>query len=188
LIDSLINQLARLGWSVIFVDTSKYPNHTWIQQLPELISELRQKEFHRITLLHYGNRLNETLQYFLKPQAKRVNGLVLLSAYDEQILASQRIDIGFPVFDIVGQFDYDFILQQLVGRSKEFAAYRYRQITLPGAEHDFGYSQKLLLSFIHGWMSRLPETWPVDLPLSLSYIPPIKEIPVMELVVSRPAG
>lgn len=184
-LNGVIKQLSDYGWSVAVLDITSDAEITWTRQLPELISMLRQQDNKRIVLLHYGDRLKDTLGYFLKPQAKQVNGLVLLSAYDERMTDQYKVKLRFPVYDVAGQFDYEHVLQQMSLRSEDCIKSNYRAMRMPGANHDYEYNNQLLLSYIHGWMNRLPETHPVEPILLYSYIPSIPRQEVMELVVSK---
>lgn len=173
LLPHFAKQLANNGWSVVLLNCNKDISVPWIKQLPETISALRQNHNKRIVLIHYGEQLNQSLEYFSKPQAKLINGLVMLSAYDEQSHLDKPSRLRFPLFDIAGQFDYDEVLSQMGLRGKEFKQRNYLAIEMPGAHHDYEYSQKLLVAFIHGWMTKLPKFEPQKLPILASYIEPL---------------
>jgi hypothetical protein len=80
-----------------------------------------------------------------------------------------------PVFDIVGQFDYDATKQEMSARQKEFGRNKnnYLAIQIPGAHHDYEFSRQLLFSFIHGWMIKLPEFKPKEPVIQYSYLYPV---------------
>jgi hypothetical protein len=172
-------QLADKGWSTALLNCNTDSDIPWSTQLPEAISVLRQNKNTRIILIHYGEQLNLTLDYFSKPQAKMINGLILLSAYDVQKSLEKPAVIRFPVLDIVGQFDYDTALSQIKTREKQLQPTTYLSIEIPGAASDYEYSQQLLLSFMQGWMLKLSESItqanPISPPRShlKSYIEPI---------------
>ena len=75
----------------------------------------------------------------------------------------------FRLFDIAGQFDYDSVLSQIELRGREFKQHNYLSIVMPGAHHEYEYTQKLLLAFIHGWMTKLPVIEPQKPPVQVSY-------------------
>jgi len=166
-------QLSQYGWSTVLLNCKEANNIPWITQLPSAISELRQANNKRIIMMHYGDQLNQSLEYFNKPQAKMINGLIMLSAYDDQKLDSGLRTFRFPLFDIGGQFDYGRVHQQMKDRSKKFRRPNYLAVEMPGAGHDYQYSQKLLLAYVHGWMTKLPEIKPQPAPIVSSYIEPV---------------
>lgn len=169
----IAEQLAVSGWSVVLLNCISDTNVPWIKQLPEVINVLRQHKNKRITLIHYGDQLSQTLEYFSKPQAKMINGLVMVSAYDdEEHSLNNPPKFRFPLFDVAGQFDYDDVLTQMEQRQIEFKKNNYRAVEMPGAHHDYQYSQELLLSFVHGWMAKLPEFEPHPPPIFVSFIEP----------------
>lgn len=163
-------QLSHNGWSVVLLNCTNDNTTPWVQQIPETISALREAKNKRIVLVHYGEQLNQSLEYFRKPQSKMINGFVLLSAYDEQSSLDKTPSLRFPLFDIAGQFDYDTVLNQMKQRGKEFKGYKYRAAEIPGAHHDYQYNQKMLLAFIHGWMIKLPESETQPPPILVSFI------------------
>ena len=149
----------------------------WIDQLPKVISTLRQDNNTRIVLVHYGDQLNQSFEYFSKPQSKMVNGLVMISAFDGRNARKATPRLRFPLFDIAGQFDFNEVLNQMSERKKDFKQQKYLSIEMPGAHHDYEYSEKLLLSFVHGWMSNLPASEIHSPPILVSYIEPIIFLP-----------
>lgn len=173
LLEHLAKRLSQNGWSVALVNCTKNNSVPWINQLPEVISALRQNHNKRIVLVHYGDQLNISLEYFSKPQSKMINGLVMLSAYDVKKNLKKIPLLRFPLFDIAGQFDYDMVLQQRKMREEEFKAQKYLAIDMPGAHHDYQYSQQLLLAFVHGWMAKLPEFETQPPPILVSYLEPV---------------
>jgi hypothetical protein len=173
LLTHFAEHLASNGWSVVVLNCTNGNTVPWIKQLPEVISALRHNKNKRIVIVHYGEQLNQSLDYFSKPQAKLINGLIMLSAYDDQNNPDKPSGFRFPLFDIAGQFDYDTVLTQMQLREKEFKQHNYLSIEMPGAHHDYAYSQKLLLAFIHGWMTKLPIIEPQKPPILASYIEPV---------------
>lgn len=171
LFNNFAQQLSKRGWSVALLNANKNATIPWIEQLPEAISMLRQQKNKRIVLIHYGEQLNQSLDYFSKPQSKMINGLVMVSAYDDE-LDTTRETLRFPLFDISGQFDYDTVIRQVALRRQEFKT-NYVAIEMPGARHDYEYSSTLLLGFVHGWMVKLPETQIAPKPVLESYLEPI---------------
>lgn len=172
LLTNFADQLSQYGWSVVLLNCNEDRSIPWIEQLPKTISVLREANNKRIILVHYGEQLNQSLEYFGKPQSKMINGLVMLSAYDEQPNLEKMPSLRFPLFDIAGQFDYDAVLYQMEMRGKGFRHNNYLAVEMPGAHHDYQYSQQMLLAFIHGWMAKLPEFKPQPPPILLSYIEP----------------
>lgn len=194
----LAQKLAKSGWSTVLLNCSPESSSPWPDQLPEAISALRQDKNNRIVLLHYGEQLKMSMEYLSKPQAKGINGLVLLSGYDDPyndtkpppqpadktaLKAPEKpTDLRFSVLDLIGQFDYEPVLNQQEAREKEPPSAQYLSISIPGAHHDYEYSQPLLVSFINGWMQKLPEINPQDPPIAKpgrntsSYLPPIHSL------------
>ncbi|KTD46396.1 ATPase [Legionella quateirensis] len=166
-------QLAANGWSVVLLNCNSDNSVPWIKQLPEVISSLRQNKNKRIIMIHYGEQLNQSLDYFSKPQSKMINGLVLISAYGESSTKDKSLSFRFPIFDVAGQFDYENVLTQMHHRKKEFKDRPYLAVEMPGADHDYEYNQRLLVSFVHGWMTKLPETQTQPRPILESYIEPV---------------
>ncbi|HRD70830.1 MAG TPA: alpha/beta hydrolase [Legionella sp.] len=183
LLNQLANQLSRIGWSVVAINMDQQAAIPWIAQIPEVIRTLRQDHNKRIVMIHYGEHLNQTLEYFNKPQSKMINGLVMLSAF-AQTDTFVDYNIRFPLLDILGQFDYEFIHDQRNLRARDFRRYRYSSIEMPGANHDYEYSKKLLFAYIHGWMSKLPEFKPQRAPISVSYIEAIPRFIGESFIVS----
>ena len=173
LLTHFADQLANNGWSVVLLNCNDGNTVPWIKQVPEVISALRQNKNKRIVLVHYGDQLNQSIDYFSQPQAKLINGLVMLSAYDNQNNLDKPSSLRFPLFDIAGQFDYDTVLTQMQIREKEFKQHNYLSLEMPGAHHDYEYSQRMVLAFIHGWMSKLPIIEPQKPPILASYIEPV---------------
>ncbi|HAU1296896.1 TPA: alpha/beta hydrolase [Legionella pneumophila] len=173
LLEQFAKGLFQNGWSVVLLNCTKNNSILWINQLPEVISTLRQNDNKRIVLVHYGDQLNLSLEYFSKLQSKMINGLVMLSAYDLNKNLQKAPRLRFPLFDIVGQFDYDMVKQQRKSREERFKENSYLAIDIPGAPHDYQYSQQLLLAFVHGWMAKLPEFEPQPPPILVSYLEPV---------------
>lgn len=165
LVKQMARQLAAYGWSTVLFSRGHDNASDWVAQLPKIIRFLRKKNFNKIVLIHYGDNLSDLLTYFNKPQAKKVNGLILLSAYDNHLIFKPFPRLYFPVFDVAGQFDYGVVLNQSMERAVQLNRNHYRFIKVPGAYHDYKYHEKLLLAFVHGWMSQLPAVE--------SYKPPI---------------
>jgi hypothetical protein len=163
--------LAKNGWSTVLLNSSPETTIPWIALLPEVMSTLRQSKNKRIVLIHYGEQLNVTLDYFSKPQGKSVNGLVLLSAYDDNVTAAKSASLRFPIFDVAGQFDYDNVTGQRDERAELFQSATYAAMQIPGADHDYNYAKELLVSFLSGWMLKIPE--------STVSAPPIKVKPAV---------
>ncbi|MGL5742378.1 MAG: hypothetical protein ACRCXC_07430 [Legionella sp.] len=128
----------------------------------------------RIALLHYGEQLKITFDYLSKPPVPEIEGLVLLSASDQSSSAEVPV-LKIPVFDIVGQFDYDLVKHEMAARQKKLSRDKtnYLALEIPGAQHDYGYSRQLLSSFIHGCLLKLPQFQPKPPPVMYSYLYPI---------------
>lgn len=165
--------LADSGWSVLLLNCNEGTSVPWINALPEAISVLRQKKNKRIVMIHYGDQVGLTIDYFNKPQAKMINGLILVSAFDSKQENLEKITgLRVPVFDVVGQFDYDTVLNQRRDREMQFRETNYQAVNMPGAHHDYAYSHRFLAAFVHGWMVKLPvlNIQPTP-PASVSFIP-----------------
>lgn len=168
----LAKQLALNGWNVVLLGDDNKSSVPWSKQLPEALNLLRQQKNMRIVLLHYGDQFNQTLDLLSKPPAPVFEGLILLSAYDSAKPAPQKPDLKMPIFDIVGQFDYDLVKQDMQARQTEFKTNNnnYLTIVIPGAHHDYEYSHQLLFSFIHGWMLKLSKFQSNPEPEMYSYL------------------
>ena len=183
-LDSLAQLLATNGWSTALINTDPTVTASWISQLPEAIGAVRQDKNKRIVLIHYGEQLQQTIDYFNKPQGKMINGLIMLSAYnDPNSIATEapkkekEVDakkdkepakkkdntsdtptFHFPVLDIDGQFDYDMVQSQFAERKKQFSPPDYLSVQMPGANHQYEHAKQFLVAFMSGWMLKIPET------------------------------
>jgi hypothetical protein len=170
--------LSKNGWSTVLLNSNPEISVPWLKQVPEAISAVRKDKNKRIVLIHYGEQLNMTLDYFSKPQGKGINGLILLSATDDKPTTVKPTSFRFPIFDIDGQFDYDEVKRQLSERSTVFKSPNYLSLEIPGADHEYSYAADILVSFMSGWMLKIPESTvsapPIN-PKSLvqSYLVPI---------------
>ncbi|AWN73290.1 alpha/beta hydrolase [Legionella anisa] len=175
LLDNLANELAQNGWQVVLLNHDSSITVPWSKQFPEVVAALRKQKNIRLVVVHYGEQLKQTFEYLGKPPVPEIEGLILLSAYNTPPTADKKLELNMPVFDIVGQFDYDLIKQEMAARKKEFGKNKnnYLAIEIPGAHHDYEYSRQLLFSFIHGWMVKLPKLQPKSQPLMYSYLVPI---------------
>ncbi|HHF7375210.1 alpha/beta hydrolase [Legionella bozemanae] len=175
LLDSLANELAQNGWQVVLLNNDSSTTVPWIKQFPEVLAVLRKQKNIRVVMVHYGEQLKQTFDYLGNPPVPEIEGLILLSAYNTPPTADKKLELHMPVFDIVGQFDYDLIKQEMAARKKEFGTNKnnYLAIEIPGAHHDYEYSRQLLFSFIHGWMVKLPKLQPKSPPRMYSYLVPI---------------
>lgn len=157
LMTRLGKRLSRLGWSVVLLSINESQDQSgWTTQLPVVLSALRQRNNNNLVVLHYGAKLYSLLDYFAKLQ--QINGLILLSAFEEEKpkdTSGLIADIRFPVFDLVGQFDYGRVIEQAKVRFKVKPNKKYSQIKFPGAAHDYCYTRKILAAYIHGWMKNL---------------------------------
>lgn len=165
--------LAQEGWSTVLLNANPEYTVPWIKIVPEVISSLRQNKNKRIILIHYGEQLNMTLDYFSKPQGKTVNGIVFLSAYDTTESAVKPDSLRFPIFDIDGQFDYENVKSQKNDRENLFKSVHYSTLEVPGADHEYHYAQEWLVSFLSGWMLKIPEHTVSAPPIKTSYIEPV---------------
>lgn len=169
---SLGEELAKRGWSVVVVTAdSGAEKGAWIDQLPEALAALRQKNNNRMMVVHYGDKLRVTLDYFAKPQSKKVNGLIFISAYDkpEQKDSLELLKkVSFPMMDIVGQFDYAFVLKQAKERRNEVGDEKnYQHIKMPGARHQYWYALPMVVAYLNGWMLKQEAEEPVKPPIKL---------------------
>ncbi|WED43655.1 alpha/beta hydrolase [Legionella cardiaca] len=172
LVDNLSHALAQYGWSVAVLNTSLQINTApWVEQLPEALSALRKKNNSRMIVIHYGSQLVGSVSYFSKLQAKQVNGMIFISAFDlpENKETPSLIEkIPFPLFDITAQFDYGPVLDQAAVRRIQIKSSRYLYRQLPGAYHDYSYNKKILVANIHGWMKKLRSVNPMKAPIQLN--------------------
>ncbi|MCW8449932.1 hypothetical protein [Legionella quinlivanii] len=159
----LAASLAKAGWSVALLNSDLKVKTPWIEQLPEAMSTLRQKNSKRLIMIHYGGELDLSLNYFGKPQSKQVNGLVLLSAFQSQPVEETTKDelgkgLRFPVYEIYAQFDYEAVKHSAQQLKLKLEKTRSRSFQVPGSSHDYYYSTDLLKNYLNGWMSRLHPT------------------------------
>lgn len=171
LLNNLAIQFAKLGWAVLLINSAGQQGSTsWIEQLPEALSALRQKENKRLVLLHYGDQLQLSVDYFNKLQSKQVNGLILLSAFDQPVkedLPKLLRKITFPVVDLTGQFDYQLVLEQAATRHDSMQNKSYITTQIPGADHNYCFARQLLVAYLHGWMKKLQFASPAKPPIVL---------------------
>lgn len=171
LVNNLAEQFSQLGWAVILLNSAEQKGSIpLIEQLPEALSALRQKDNKRLVLLHYGDQLQVSVDYFSKLQSKQVNGLIFLSAFDQpekKDLSELLQKITFPMVDLTGQFDYQVVLEQAATRHDSMQNKSYLSTQIPGAEHDYYYTQQLLVAYLHGWMKKLQFTSPGKPPIVL---------------------
>lgn len=155
LLADLAEQLSKLGWSTVLINCQDGEGGDWAKEVPEVMSSLRQQDHSRLILIHYGNHLDTSLAYFAKPQSKRLNGLVMLSAFS-QSKKPLYPRLAFPLLDIVAQFDYQPILTQYQQRKSGYAEDSiYQNLRIPGAAHDYHYQIQYLADYLHGWMLKL---------------------------------
>lgn len=156
----LAAELAASGWSVVLLNSDPQVKTPWLEQLPEVMSTLRQHSSKRLIMIHYGDEVELSLDYFFKPQSKQVNGLILLSAFQSKPLPQKEKGPGgilrFPVYEIYGQFDYEAVKQNV----RQFQQQLDRKppskiLQIPGGSHDYDYSTPLLSNYLNGWMSHL---------------------------------
>lgn len=174
-LERLSKLFAQYGWNVALLNCSQEIKEPWIDQLPEVIKALKQKN-HRIVLIHYGDELKQTMDYITKSKTSDLNGLVLLSAFDSDKPADKPPTTNTPIYDVVAQFDYSVVLQQQSARDQAFRTLKYHVLEVPGAHHDYQYSSQFVLSFLHGWMTKLAFDMPEDPDLLLSYIEPLDSL------------
>lgn len=168
--------LASQGWSCILLDPkSKTP---WLEQLPEAMSNMRQQKGGKLVVVFYDANVGDLLNYFSKPQGKQVNGLILISAYNgavedkkeskestpEEPIHARKLT--FPIYDIVGQFDYPIVITQAQERMETFKDVVYEKMVISGADHDYVYRVNTLAAFLSGWMDKLSGTTISRLPFS----------------------
>lgn len=180
LLAHLAKQLPEHGWSAVLLNCSQDSSQPWIKVLPEVTDTLRQQKNNRIIVVHYGEQLKQTLDFYGKSQKPGIEGLILLSAYDlanadnkksdDKKTDDKKLSLSMPLMDVAGQFDFQSVTDQMSARQKEFAQDKYLSVTIPGAHHDYEYSHQLLLSFITGWMVKLAEFKPIVPPILVSYI------------------
>lgn len=165
-------QLADLGWTVLVIDAQNGKEEDkWVEQIPEALAALRKNDNNRLIVIHYGEKLFISLDYFSKPQSKQVNGLVLLSAYDDPV-KKESIELlsklSFPTYDITGQFDYEEVNNQAQSRREANSQEEdYRILLIPGARHQYLYAINMLATYLHGWMLKLPVNEPAKPPIIL---------------------
>ena len=170
LLEFLAKQLAFRGWSVVLLQQNESLSKVW----QEVLVSLRKQQLKRVVALHYGEQLYQTLALLNTPNKKPVEGFIFLSAYDGGKVPFPKIKLELPVFDLLGQFDYEPVKTQAEQRLRLFSQNRYLVKQIPGASHDYTHSKDLLLSFMQGWMLLLPEFKPASPPAVLiSYLEPV---------------
>ncbi|MFT4060034.1 MAG: alpha/beta hydrolase [Legionella sp.] len=167
LLAHLAKQLATRGWSSVLVNcTEQDKADPWIKSLPEVINTLRQQKNNKIIVVHYGQGLKQTFGSFNKSTKAGIEGLILLSAYDDPKTDDKKPELSMPLMDLAGQFDYVSVIDQFEVRKKEFAQNKYLGIRVPGAYHDYEYGRQFVLAYITGWMMQLTEFKPEPPPIS----------------------
>ncbi|WP_133141188.1 alpha/beta hydrolase [Legionella spiritensis] len=159
-VNRLSDKLAMLGWSTLLIQTYQINDKAKLTDIiPSSLTALRLKDNNRLVVIHYGDQLQVSLDYFVQPQSKQANGMILLSAYDRTD-AKKQADLlkklRFPAFDIVGQFDYGRVLRQAKKRhdaNSENSKYQF--LMLPGARHQYTYTSAMLAAYVNGWMEKL---------------------------------
>lgn len=163
---NLAEELSKLGWSTVLVNCQEGEGGDWAKEVPEVMSTLRQQDHNRLILIHYGNHLDSSLGYFAKPQSKRVNGLVMLSAYSQSKKPAYP-RLAFPLLDVVAQFDYQPIVTQYQLRKSGYAVDSvYQGLRIPGASHGYPYQIQYLADYLHGWMLKLKKNEVAPPPIS----------------------
>lgn len=171
LLAHLAVKLADNGWQTILLNCTKATPESRLKELPEVVRTLRQQQNNRIIVLHYGEQLKSTLNLFKNTTTPlNIEGLILLSAYDVSLPIDHETLKLVPLLDLSGQFDYPVALEQLQERRKVLQGNKYLAIQLPGANHDYEYTNSLLLSLIHGWMFKLSPFKIIIPPIQASYI------------------
>lgn len=168
-LDNLARNLQQLGWSVAMINQDGSLSNP-VQILPAAISALRQKKNNRVILIHYGLNLQGTMDYFSQPKGKQVNGLVMISGMaSNHALTIPARPLRFPVFDIIGQFDYDPVLNEFKQRTQQGRklSQAYHAMVLPGAYHDYHDDSLMLANYLNGWMSKLNSVQPTIIPNSM---------------------
>ncbi len=181
LLERLAKQMSANKWSAVLLNCSQDQSEPWVKQLPEVVNTLRQQKVNRIIVVHYGAQLQQTLGAVNKAANVKIEGLIFLSAYDMSKADDKKPELSMPLLDVIGQFDYASVVNQVKLREKEFAQDQYLVIKIPGAHHDYQYSEQLLLSFIYGWMQKLAGLQPP--PVLTSYIEAIEPYLVRELAM-----
>jgi len=155
LLNVLQRSLAQYGWSSLRLLMKE---HCRLNQLPEAIRYLRKQQNKRSLVLYYGKGLNDFLQYFQKDKRKQLNGLVLLSAYDIPQDTRKTVpmtEVKLPVFDVIGQFDYERVKHQWRERKLQMQdKKRYSSLELVGSNHDYSESKQALVNWLAGWMKK----------------------------------
>lgn len=164
LLAHLAKKLAVNGWSAVLVNCTQDSTVSWTKVVPEVVSTLRQQKNNRIIVLHYGDQLKQGIDLYNKSSKFNVEGLILLSAFDRSEPVDKKPELSMPLMDIAGQFDYPMMLKQMSARKKFFRADNYVALHIPGASHEYEYSQQLLLSFMQGWMLKRTELQPTPPP------------------------
>lgn len=150
--------LAKYGYGTIIIKLTKECPPT---QIASAIRYLRQQKFKRIIALYYGKGVTPFLDFLIKPKAKKISGIALVSAFDlRKDNSSEKIDYNqwkIPTFDIVGQLDYLPVLKQWQLRRDSIKDKDYVALNIPGAEHDYADSQQVLINWLAGWMKKQKE-------------------------------
>lgn len=186
IMEKTAKDLSALGWSVVLLDTKTSSSVNLNQQISNALKSLRKKDNKRLVLIHYGDQVQASMNYFTKPRAKKVDGLVLLSAYDlnpPQAFPALKL----PMLDVSGQFDYEPVLSEVKLREKKYRDESYLALTIPGAKHDYRYQRTLLSYYLHGWMSKLPTVDTSKHPFDMSRRNPIRAKPWKKPPSSRAA-
>ncbi len=166
--DAIAEALSKKGWGIILIESKHAAELKRL--IPAAIRSFRKLHYQRIILLHQGDRLQQTLDYFKKRQTKRVDGFIFLSAYESKKTLNLQA-VSSPVMDICGQFDYQYVLSDFQKRKEQGVFINYRSIQVPGADNSYEYQLKMLTSYLDGWMQNIPPVQPSWLPFQLSEFP-----------------
>lgn len=162
-IEKLAARLSQSGWSVLMQPLVFSEASNWEDTLAKQLAVIRRKSNSRVIFIGYTTPWEPLKRYFRKPQAKQVSGLVLLSAANgDSVPVSKRSDedpegrvnVRFPVFDIVAQFDYQPVLEAWKIRKKEFNR-NYQRLQVPGVRHGYLYHEQMLQEVLNDWMAGL---------------------------------
>lgn len=159
--ENMVDTISANGWAILLMNAK--PDTELNRQIPAAIRALRKLHYPRVILLHQGDRLQNTLDYFSRQPSKRVDGFIFLSAYESK--KNMNISgLSSPIMDICGQFDYQYVISDFKKRKEQERDRNYQSIQIPGADYRYEYQLKMLAAYMDGWMKKIPAIQPVWLP------------------------
>lgn len=181
-VKALREKLPNNGWATLGINIphqGKVSNIPAEKQLEQAVLMLKNEGVAIAYVIQYGASADNLFEHFIEHSVRNINGIVLISSYSQnsesyKMLVNGISTWGMFVFDLVAQFDYDYVLKDFSLRKKFFEQVPsyYRSLQLPGAEAGYEDSSVALVRWVRGWMVRQANKKPVvDRPDGLIQVP-----------------